>query len=144
MSKIPVISLIENTSAREPDTIRVFLRDCIIELHVGIYTLETQAPQMVIVNVELEAALPHRYQDLGEKKLNRVIDYEPVYNFIRKELPEMGHIYLLETAAEQIIDFCFRDIRIQKVCVRLEKTRAFDGAAGAGIEISRARPQQKT
>jgi dihydroneopterin aldolase len=69
-----------------------------------------------------------------------VIDYEPVYNFILNELPAMGHIHLLETLAEQIINFCFRDIRVQKVRARLEKSGIFPAAAGAGIEVSRTRP----
>jgi dihydroneopterin aldolase len=141
MNKNPVIALNEATQ-REPDTIRVYLRDVKVDLHVGIYSSEMQKPQPVIVNVELEALLPHRYQDLAETKLDRVIDYEPVYNFIRG-LPKLGHIYLLETAAEQIVDFCFRDIRIQKARVRLEKTAVFEGASGAGIEISRTRPVTK-
>jgi dihydroneopterin aldolase len=52
----------------------------------------------------------------------------------------MGHIHLLETLAEQIINFCFRDIRVQKVRARLEKSGIFPAAAGAGIEVSRTRP----
>ena len=127
-------------AAREPDTIRVFVRDCKTELRVGIYDKELDKPQTVIANVEIESVLPHHYQDLNEKKLDRVIDYEPIYDFIREDLPAMGHIYLLETVAEQIISFCFRDIRVQHVKVRLEKTGIFPAAAGAGIEVSRTRP----
>src|ERR1700722_12984728 len=111
MTTHPIIQLTETGVAPEPDRIRVFIRDCRVDLRIGIYESEKQTPQPVIVNVEIEAALPHHYQDLAEKKLDRVIDYEPVYDFIKKELPAMGHIHLLETAAEQIIHFCFNDIR---------------------------------
>jgi dihydroneopterin aldolase len=135
----PVVSLSEPTVARAPDTVRIFVRDCRVDLRIGIYENEMQKLQPVIVNVEIEAVLPHHYQDLSEKKLDRVIDYEPVYDFICEQLPALGHIYLLETAAEQIMNFCFRDIRVQKVRVRLEKTGIFPAAAGAGIEVSRSR-----
>lgn len=125
-------------SANEGDSIRIFLRDCKVDLRVGVYPAEMEKPQQVIVNVELEAALPHRYQDVSERGLDRVIDYDPLYGFICVELPKRGHIPLLETVAEQIIDFCFRDSRIQKVKVRLEKPQIY-GNASAGIEITRTR-----
>lgn len=124
--------------ARDGDCIRVFLRDCKTELRVGVYPQEMDKPQPVIVNVEVEAALPHHYQDVTERSLDRVIDYDPLHGFICIELPKMGHIPLLETVAEQIINFCFRDPRIQKVSVRLEKPQVFSNAS-AGIEICRVR-----
>ena len=138
MTNTSVVSLAEPHAQKDGDTIQVFLKDCKVELRVGVYEAEMHKPQTVIINVEVEARLPHHYQDLDEKKLDRVIDYDPIYGFIHNELPQMGHIPLLETIAEQITTFCFRDIRIQKVRVRLEKTQALAGAS-AGIEISRTR-----
>lgn len=111
-------------------------------MRVGVYPTEIDKPQTVIVNVEAEAALPHHYQDLNERSLDRVLDYDPLHGFICIELPKMGHIPLLETVAEQIIDFCFRDVRIQKVCVRLEKPHVYNNAT-AGIEIGRVRNTKK-
>src|ERR1700743_1433873 len=99
MSSQPSILPIAEATARKPDSIRVFLRDCKTELRVGIYESEMQAPQQVMVNVEIESQLPHHYQDLNEKKLDRVIDYAPVYHFVCEQLPAIGHIYLLETVA---------------------------------------------
>lgn len=133
----PVVQLSTST-ARDGDSIRIFLRDCKTELRVGVYPQEMEKPQPVIVNVEVEAALPHHYQDITERSLDRVIDYDPLHGFICIELPKIGHIPLLETVAEQIITFCFRDPRIQKVRVRLEKPQVFNNAS-AGIEISRTR-----
>jgi 7,8-dihydroneopterin aldolase/epimerase/oxygenase len=138
MSNSPVIQLTELSTTREADHIRIFLRDCKTELRVGVYDAEMHGPQTVRIDVEVEAELPHHYQDLTEKNLDRVIDYEPIYKFIQTELPRMGHIPLLETVAEQIIAFCFRDPRIQKVRIRLEKSRIF-GNASAGIEVCRTR-----
>ncbi len=138
MKNQPVVSMPSAKAAREEDSIRVFLRDCKVELRVGVYPAEMEKPQTVIVNVEAEAALPHHYQDLKERALDRVIDYDPLYGFICIELPKMGHIPLLETVAEQIIAFCFRDVRIQKVRIRLEKPQIYNNA-GAGIEVYRVR-----
>ncbi len=125
---------------REPDSIHVFLRDCTVELSVGYHPFERLKPQPVVITIEVEAALPHHYQDTSENSLDRVIDYERFYDFIRNELPKLGHIPLLETVAEQIITFCFQDRRIHKIRVRLEKPRILAGSARAGIEVSRTRP----
>lgn len=142
MSSNPIIQMSEPSAVCEVDHIRVFLRDCKIDLRVGVYEEEMRGPQPITVNIEVEAVLPHHYQGLNEKSLDRVINYEPIYRFIQNELPQMGHIPLLETVAEQIITFCFRDIRIQKVRVRLEKPEIFDKAS-AGIEVCRTRQNNK-
>ncbi len=140
LSPPSVMPLAAHGAAREPDCIHVFIRDCAVDLSVGIHESEKRATQPVIVSVELEAPLPHHYQDRSENKLDRVIDYERIYTFIRETLPGMGHAFLLETVADAIVDFCFEDIRVRKVRVRLEKTKVFAFAGGAGIDVVRTRP----
>ncbi len=137
MNSNPVAQLAASP-ARDSDSIRIFLHDCKVQLSVGVYPAEMEKPQLVIVNVEAEAALPHHYQDITERSLDRVIDYDPLHGFVCIELPKMGHIPLLETVAEKIIDFCLRDPRIQTVRVKLEKPQVYYNA-GAGIEITRKR-----
>jgi len=139
MKRSRVVSL-EPKMLREADRINVFLRDCEVMLSIGYRPHERQKPQAVIVGVEVEAALPHRYQDLGENSLDRVIDYSRLFHFITDDLPRMGHIALLETVAEQIVRFCFEDCRVHKVKVRLEKPEIYKGRARVGIEITRTRP----
>ena len=128
--------------AREPDRIRVFLNDCRVELSVGYHPAERLKPQPLIIDLEVEALLPHRYQDTSENSLDRIIDYERFHDFIYNELPKLGHIPLLETVAEQIVSFPgrFEDCRVHKVKVRLEKPEIYKGRARVGIEIIRTRP----
>jgi dihydroneopterin aldolase len=117
-----------------------FLRDCHVELRVGVYEDEIRAPRALIINVEMTAANDERFNDLREKDMGRVVNYKPVYHFIQEELPKLGPIRLLETVAEQIIAFCFRDPLINKVRVRIEKPDVFEHAS-AGIEVVRKRPK---
>ena len=121
------------------DIIRFFIHDFRIDLSIGVQEDELRKTQPVIINVECEAELTCRYDNIAEKTLDRVIDYSLFYHFIRNDLPQMGHIYLLETAAEQIVAFCLRDERVQKVSVRIEKTSVFPDVSGAGIELVRTR-----
>ncbi|MDP9128539.1 MAG: dihydroneopterin aldolase [Pseudomonadota bacterium] len=124
------------------DYTRIFVRDYAAALRVGIRPQEKQAPQTIIINVECEAAEALRFDDLTDEGLDRAINYMDVYHFIGNELTGMGHIPLLETVAELIIGFCFRDRRIAKVRVRLEKPRLRPDAAGMGIEMYRVRKTQ--
>jgi dihydroneopterin aldolase len=122
------------------DTVSVYIRDCRVDLRVGADKREQDGKtQPVLINLECAARLGRRYDDINERSLNGVIDYKPFYHFIRVTLPAMGHIYLLESAAEQIAAFCFRDPRIESVRVRIEKTAIFDHAAGGGVELIRVR-----
>ena len=117
----------------------IFLRDCAVDLRVGVYESEMQAAQPVLINVTMEAPLPHHYDDTTERNLDRVVSYEVVRNFIVNDLTRSGHIGLLETAAEKIADFCLSDGRVTCVHVRIEKTAVFVESKGAGIELVRRR-----
>lgn len=125
-------------SRTDGDRVRIYLRDCAMDLRVGAYPSERHAPQPILINLELEAAALPDYRGLTEKNLDQVIDYQPIYDFIRNDLPQLGHIPLLETVAEHIVDVCFRDARVEKVRVRLEKPNALPGAY-INVEITRTR-----
>ena len=101
--------------------------------------LRKNGPQtVVIINVECEAAHAHRFDDPAEECLDRVMDYTQAHRFIATEVAHMGHIPLLEPIAEMIIAFCFRDPRVAKVRVRLEKPAVLPDVT-VGIEIFRVR-----
>jgi dihydroneopterin aldolase len=121
------------------DKMRLIIRDCRVDLSIGMYEAEMQETQPVVINIECGVLLTQRYDDIALRDKVLYIDYEPFYNFVQHELPKMGHIYLLESAAEQIVTFCFRDARVEDVRVRVEKTAIFPHAASAGIELYRMR-----
>ena len=118
--------------------IRSFLRDYTVQVNVGVCDYEKKGPQAVIINIEMEAADVPRYDDPAEESLDRVMDYTQVHRFIATEVVPMGHIPLLEPIAEMIVAFCFRDPRVAKVRVRLEKPAVLPDVT-VGIELFRAR-----
>ncbi len=126
-------------SLADKDYIRVFLHDYAASLRVGCCESEKKAPQTVIINVECEAVKAERFDDVTEGGLERVIDYRHVHHFIGEELPKLGHIPLLETVGEKIIEFCFTDPLVMKVRVRMEKPGNLTAVAGSGVEMFRVR-----
>ncbi|MER2519133.1 MAG: dihydroneopterin aldolase [Bdellovibrionales bacterium] len=120
------------------DSLITFVRDCRLTLSIGVLEHERQKPQPVIAHIEVESELQETFRDPADSGLSRVIDYSAIHYFLTHDIPAMGHICLLETLADLIIDYCFRDPRAQQVTVRLEKPNALPDAIG-GIELCRRR-----
>ncbi len=121
------------------DGIKLIIRDLRVDLRIGHCETEQDKTQPLLINIECLASLSRRYDDIRENDLSEVINYRPVYEFVCHELTQMGHIFLLESAAEKILDFCFHDPRITTATVRIEKTTIFTHAASGGIEMQRTR-----
>lgn len=118
---------------------RIFVRDLAAQLRVGIHDYEKAAPQTVMINLECESIAAHYFDNPAEEGFEHALDYTQAYHFIVTELAEMSHIPLLESVAEIIASFCFRDPRIASVRVRLEKPNILPRTQGAGVEIFRMR-----
>jgi dihydroneopterin aldolase len=119
----------------ETDYIRTMLRDVEAEAHVGLYPWERhpERPSRLIVSVGMTARRTGR-ADRGQG----ILDYDPIRQAIRswRNLP---HTDLLETLAEDLLDLCFRNPRVEVATVSILKPDIFNEAAGAGIEIRRSR-----
>jgi dihydroneopterin aldolase len=119
---------------------RIFLRACRVMLSVGVHASEKNAPQPVVIDVDIRTALNQTFDDDNESSLARTVNYEPLYRYLTEDLPRHGHIHLLESVAEHITAFCFRDPRVLHVRICLEKPGIFPDTGGAGVEFTRRRP----
>lgn len=111
----------------------VFVRDLLLEAHIGVYTHEHGRTQPIRINIDLtvnEAA--H-----GDKLAN-VVCYETVVNEV-KALVAQGHLNLVETLAERISTQCLADPRVIVARIRVEKLAAIPEAGSVGVEIERAK-----
>ena len=73
-----------------------------------------------------------------EDKLNSIVNYETVINLITK-LAKNKQYELLETLAEDIFDQLFKNINIQKIKLKIEKTQIIKNTSSVGIEITKKR-----
>ena len=73
-----------------------------------------------------------------EDKLNSIVNYETVVNLITK-LTKNKHYELLETLAEDIFDQLFKNINIQKIKLKIEKTKIIKNTSSVGIEVAKKR-----
>ncbi|MDE2580244.1 MAG: dihydroneopterin aldolase [Rhodospirillales bacterium] len=123
---------------------RVFIRDLVLQVSIGVHPHELSAPQPVRINIDLgvedDGARARSRSPVGRgvgpDQLSRVVDYEAVANRVRA-LVASGHVRLVETLAERIAEACLFDRRVVLARVRVEKLAVFADAASAGVEIER-------
>jgi dihydroneopterin aldolase len=119
----------------EGDYVRAILREVETEAHVGLHPWERhrERPTRLLVSVEMLARRTGR-ADRGEG----ILDYDPIRDSLRgwRDRP---HTDLLETLAEDLLEVCFANPRVEVATVTILKPDIFNEAAAAGVEIRRAR-----
>ncbi len=111
---------------------RVFLKDFEVICSIGVHKHEKKRPQKLLLNIELYVENISSFGD----KLDCAVCYEEIANKIRL-IASKGHMNLIETFAERIVNCCKEDVRIKRVKIRIEKPRVIKGALSAGVKISR-------
>ena len=118
-----------------PAIYRIFLRDLVLRLSIGVHEHEHCRPQQVRINVELTVRHPGPgFRD----EIASVLSYEGLVEGIRA-IARDGHIKLIETLAERIAELALTDERVLAAEVRAEKLEVFADAASVGVVIARGR-----
>lgn len=113
---------------------KIWVRDLILPMRIGVWSEEHNQSQRVRFTVELWASgCGHRPGDLSS-----VISYDFIIDGIR-EIVAQGHILLTETLAERIAAHCLSNRRAEKVRILVEKLDRVPGAS-LGCEIMRLKP----
>lgn len=111
----------------------VFVRDLLLEAHIGVYAHEHGRTQPIRINIDLTVS-----EAAHGDKLANVVCYETVVNGV-KALVAQGHLNLVETLAERISTQCLADPRVTVARIRVEKLAAIPEAGSVGVEIERAK-----
>jgi dihydroneopterin aldolase len=96
--------------------VRILIRDLETSVRVGIYESEKNAPQPIRLDVDLWSA-----KKMPLNTPDDFIDYDPIRNLVCDVWPHRPHVELLETLAQELIDFALKDDRIDAVRVRITK-----------------------
>ena len=122
--------------AEDPPLRCLFLRNMVLDAHIGVFPHEYGVTQRIRVSVcfgvEEVKGLEACVDDLSS-----TVSYEPVVQLVRRIVREK-HVRLVETLANQIATEVLRlDQRVRVVRVRVEKLDAFEEIEGVGVEIER-------
>jgi dihydroneopterin aldolase len=114
---------------------KVFMRDLVLDVEIGVYTHEKGVTQRVRFSVDVEILPATRALD---DDIGRALDYDGIIKGI-KDIVARGHINLVETLAEDVAHHCLAHPRAARVTLTIEKLDKEPGAVG--VEIVRAKAQ---
>ena len=118
---------------------KVLIKDLILDLKLGYFDFEKAKPQKVKFSLEVD------YRDkkpTNDKDLKSIVNYDKLVKLIKK-LVKNKHYNFLETLAEDVFDELFKDIRIDKITLQIEKLEIIKDCSSVGIQISKKRSHEK-
>jgi len=118
---------------------KVLIKELILNLKLGYFDFEKEAPQKVKFNLEVN------YEDKkpsNDKDLKSIVNYGTIVKLIRK-LVKKKHYNFLETLAEAVFDELFKDKRIAKIMLKIEKLEILKECSSVGIQITKKRSHDK-
>jgi len=111
---------------------KVIIKDLILLLSIGIHQFEKLKRQRVKFNIEITT-------DPNIKpEIKTIINYESVINDIKK-LSEKKHYELLESLSESIFDEIYKNKKVKKVKLKIEKLDIIKETESVGIEVTKSR-----
>ena len=118
---------------------KVLIKELILNLKLGYYDFEKEKPQKVKFSLEID------YKDKkpsNDKDLKSIVNYSKVVRLIKK-LVKNKHYNFLETLAEDVFDELFKDKRIEKINLKIEKLEIMKDCSSVGIQIIKKRSYDK-
>ena len=119
--------------AGEGELRKIYFRDLMLELPIGIHESEIGRNQRIAVNIELflAPAAAHHADDIAN-----VFDYDQIHHGVRR-LAQGGHINLQESLVERIVDLCLSFDEVRAARVSTAKPDVYPDVAAVGYEITR-------
>jgi len=118
---------------------KILIKDLALDLKLGYYDFEKDKPQKVKFTLEVD------YRDkkpTNDKDLKSIVNYDKIVKLIKK-LVKNKHYNFLETLAEDVFDELFKDKRIDKITLQIEKLEIMKDCSSVGIQVSKKRSHEK-
>ena len=118
---------------------KILINELILNLKLGYYDFEKIKTQKVKFSLEID------YEDKkpsNDKDLKSIVNYAKIVKLIKK-LVKNKHYNFLETLAEDVFDELFKDKRIDKITLQIEKLEIMKDCSSVGIQISKKRSHEE-
>ena len=107
---------------------KIIIKDLTLLLSVGIHKFEKLKKQNVKFNIEITT------DPTLKSDVKTIVNYESIINDI-KRLTEKKHFELLESLSEAIFDEIFKNKKIKKIKLKIEKLDIIKETTSVGIEV---------
>ena len=117
---------------------KVLIKELLLDLKIGYFDFEKEKKQKVKFSLEID------YVDKkpsSDKDIKSIVNYAKVVILIKK-IVKKKHDNFLETLAEDVFDELFKDKRIDKISLQIEKLEIMRDCSSVGIQISKKRSHE--
>ena len=135
MKKNNILKLVNQKKPKFNYKKKVLIKGLTLDLKLGYYEFERERKQKVKFNVDVEYSSKNPSND---KDIKSIINYGKIVKLITK-LVNKKHYNFLETLAEDVFDELFKDKRIDKIDLQIEKLEILKECLSVGIKISKER-----
>ena len=111
---------------------KIIIKDLVLLISVGIHQFEKLKKQKVKFNIEITTD-PNL-----KSEIKTIVNYESVINDI-KRLTKKTHFELLESLSDSIFDEIFKNRKIKKIKLKIEKIEIIKETTSVGIEVIKTR-----
>ena len=114
---------------------KILIKELILNLKLGYYEFEKEDAQKVKFNLEVF------YEDkkpTNDGDIKSIVNYGKIVKLIIK-LTKNKHYNFLESLAEDVFDVLFKDKRIGKIMLQIEKLEILKDCTSVGIQITKKR-----
>ena len=118
---------------------KILIDGLVLDLKLGYYDFEKEKLQKVKFSLEID------YEDkkpTNDKDIKSIVNYGTVVKLITK-LVKKKHYNFLESLAEAVFDELFKDKRIAKIMLKIEKLEILKECSSVGIQITKKRSYEK-
>ena len=118
---------------------KILINELILDLKLGYYDSEKEKSQKVKFSLEID------YEDKkpsSDKDIKSIVNYGTIVKLITK-LVKKKHYNFLETLAEAVFDELFKDKRIAKIMLKIEKLEILKDCSSVGIQITKKKSHDK-
>ena len=118
---------------------KILIKELILNLKLGYYEFEKEEAQKVKFNLEVF------YEDkkpTNDGDIKSIVNYGKIVKLIKK-LTKNKHYNFLESLAEDVFDVLFKDKRIGKIMLQIEKLEILKDCTSVGIQITKKRSYDK-
>ncbi|MDB2698541.1 dihydroneopterin aldolase [Candidatus Pelagibacter bacterium] len=137
-SNLKVVKLDKNKSLFNYEK-KILIKELTLDLKLGYYEFEKEKPQKVKFSLEID------YEDkkpTSDKDIKSIVNYGQIVKLIKK-LTKNKHYNFLETLAEDVFDVLFKDKRIGKIMLQIEKLEILKECTSVGIQITKKRSHEE-
>ena len=118
---------------------KILIKDLTLDLKLGYFDFEKDKLQKVKFTLEIDY---RNKKPTNDKDLKSIVNYDKIVKLIKK-LIKNKHYNFLETLAEDVFDELFKDKRIDKIALQIEKLEIMKDCSSVGIQISKKRSHEK-